>query len=729
MTKAPASTLLTKEPSPAATPNNLDDPLLACLVLLTKLQHHPFSVEALRSGMPLVNGRLTPALFVRAAERAGLSAKIVSRPLSKISKLVLPAVLLLQDGQACVLVDIDQQKGKAKVLQPETDGEREIDLAELEKNYQGLSIFIGSVHRFDERSPEVLEVRSKHWFWGVIFSSWRIYRDVLLASFLISLFALVSPLFVMNVYDRIVPNNAVETLWMLAVGIGVAHIFDFIMRTLRGRFIELAGKKTDIRVSAMILEKVLGLQMAARPNSVGAFANNLSEFANIRTFITSATISALVDIPFTLLFLLVIGFLAGPIVFVPIVAIIVVITYGLFIKGALRQAVENSSRAATQKQALLIESLTGIESIKALGAESPIQKQWEQSTGYAAKWGLRSRLLSASSTNVAVFCQQVASVAIIIVGVYMIAAHTLTMGGLIAVVMLSGRTIAPMAQVSGLLASYHQALASLKTLNEVMSLPVERPAEKSFVHRPHLQGSIEFHDVSFSYPNQELESLTNVSFSIKSGEKVAIIGRMGSGKTTIEKLILGLYEPTKGAVRIDGIDVRQIDPAELRRNIGYVPQDIILFFGSVRKNITYGIPHADDKAIVRAAELAGVTEFTNRHPLGFDMPVGERGIGLSGGQRQSIAVARALLEEPPLLVMDEPSNSMDNSSEESFKARMKQLLPGKTLILVTHKASLLDLVDRIIVIEQGRMLADGPKAQVLEALRQGKLKSPRRAAA
>ena len=425
------------------------------------------------------------------------------------------------------------------------------------------------------------------------------------------------------------------------------------------------------------------------------------------------------------MFLLVIWFIGGPIVQVPGAGIPLVILYGLIIQAPLRKAVENTFRASAQKNATLIESLTGVETLKTLGAESPVQSKWEKAAGYIARWGVRSRLLSASAVNVAVFLQQLAMVGVVVYGVYLIGEAELTMGGLIACVILTGRAMAPMAQVASLATRYYQAKAAFRSLNGIMQLEVERPEGKSFVHRPKISGDIEFHQVSFKYPNQPQPALDNVSFRIKAGERVGIIGRVGSGKTTLEKLMLGLYDPESGAVRLDGTDVRQIDPADLRRNVGYVPQDVLLFFGTARDNIILGAPYADDTAVLRAADMSGVSEFVNRHPLGFDVPVGERGESLSGGQRQAFAVARALLYDPPVLLLDEPSNSMDNSTEVRLKAQLTQYVAGKTLILVTHRASLLTLVDRLMVVDNGHLIADGPKDKVMEALKEGRLRMGR----
>ncbi len=698
------------------------DPLLECLITLTKLQHRPYSRDALCTGLPLVENRLTPNLFVRAASRAGLTAKIVRRPITRISNFVLPAVLLLKNNQAVIVSKISEHKSRIWVTNPETGmGTRIMRREELEEDYSGIAIFVQPEFIFDDRTRAAVADPGRHWFWSVLGDSWRIYRDVLVASLLINLFALASPLFMMNVYDRVVPNNAEETLWVLAIGITTVYLFDVLMKLLRGYFIDVAGKKTDIRVSAAIYERVMGIKMEARPASVGAFANNLREFEAIRDFITSATITTLVDLPFILIFLVVINWIGGPLVIVPAVTIPLIVLYALLAQRPLRRATENTFRASAQKNATLIESLTGIETVKFLGAEGPLQRKWEQSVAHIARWSTQSRLISSSTVNFAAMMQQLTTVGIVVFGVYLIIAGELSMGGLIACVILTGRTMAPMGQMANLSTRYFQAKTALGSLNEIMKLPVERPAGSSFLSRPKLTGNIEFDNVGFTYPGQDNPSLRGINFRIKQGERVGIIGRIGSGKTTINKLIQGMYHASEGAVRVDGTDIRQIDPADVRRNIGYVPQDITLFFGTVRENITYGAPYMDDTSILRAAQIAGVSDFVDRHPLGFDMPVGERGERLSGGQRQAVAVARALLTNPSILLLDEPSNSMDNTSEELVRTQLRKIMQDKTLIIVTHRASLLELVDRLIIVDKGRLVADGAKDKVLEALREGRI--------
>lgn len=700
----------------------VDDPLLACLIWFTKLENRPFSAQALVAGLPLENNRLTPSLSLRAAERAGLAAQIVRRPLNNFTPLVLPTILLLKDKRACVLLKI-MDKNKAQIIQPETGtGVNEISFAELGAIYTGYAIFIRPAYKFSDRSDETLEQKPRRWFWDVILRVWPIYGEVLVASFLVNMFALAVPLFIMNVYDRVVPNNAVETLWVLAIGVGLVFCFDFCLRTLRGYFLDVASKKVDVRLSADIFEQVLGIQMASRPSSVGAFANTVQSFEIFRDFITSSTATVLVDLPFAILYIIIITIIGGTLAFVPLFAIPLLIAVGWLLQSPLTNLTKEQYQHAAEKHAVLIESLGGVETIKSVGAEGPMQRRWERVVTVAARLGTKLRFLTNLNINFSLFLQQATSIVIVIFGVYKIGAGEITVGALIACTILSSRALAPMSQIAGLLMRYYQSINSLTSLNKVMSLPVERGHGKSVLHRPKLQGEIELKSVSFSYPEQKTPALHNVSFKIKSGEHVGIIGRIGSGKTTITKLFLGLYKPTEGTILFDGTELNQIDPAELRHNVGYVPQDIVLFYGTVKENIMLGAPYVDDSAILTAALAGGVDSFVSQNPEGFDMQVGERGSRLSGGQRQCVAIARAFLLDPPIIVLDEPTNSMDDHSEAQFKLRLTKFAANKTLILSTHRVSMLSLVERLIVLESGQVIADGQKEEVLKALTEGRLR-------
>ncbi len=698
------------------------DELLFCLLILARSHGEAATRDGALAGLPLEQGRLTPALFERAARRSGLASRVVSQPLTALKGELFPVVLLLQNNKACLLVDRSSDGQTLQLVYPEL-GEAPVSLplAQLESQYAGRAIYARPRLRFDARSPEVRAPRDGHWFWGVISENRALYRDVLLAAFLTNLFALAMPMFTMNVYDRVVPNQAFDTLAALSVGLLLVLVGDLVLRLLRGHFVDLASSRADVKLSAHIMERVLGMRMEQRPASAGSFASNLRAFESVRDFIGSATVIAFIDLPFALIFLIVMGWIAWPMLIPLLLGTLVLLLYALVVQGRMHALAETTYRASAQRNATLIEGLVGFETLKAMGAEAPIQRKWEHSVALLARVGAQLRLLSSSASNGAAFVQQTVNLVIVILGVWLISERMLTMGGLIACSMLASRALTPISQVAALLVQYHTAATALTSLDEMMKREVERPHDANFIARSSLQGSIEFRDVSFTYPGQSTPALSHVSFKIRSGEKVGILGRIGSGKTTLEKLVLGLYRPTGGAVLIDGIDQRQLDPAELRRHIGYVQQDVMLFYGSLRENITLAHPLADDADVLKAAAIGGIVDLVNSHPKGFDMLVGERGESLSGGQRQGVAIARAVLHDPPILLLDEPTAAMDHSSESAVKNRLASFVSGKTLLVVSHRTSLLEMVDRLIVLDAGHVMADGPRDQVVAALRQGQV--------
>lgn len=702
----------------------MKDPLLNSLIYVSRYFGLANSPEALINGLPLSEGKLTPFLLPRAAERAGLVAKENRADLENISSLILPAILLLKGGDSCVLNSIDTENQEAEVTTLESGMVPiSIPLEDLLEQYTGRYFLVKKQFRYDERSPEVLKTNEGHWFWSTLWQSKRIYRDVLIASILINIFAIAAPMFTRLVYDKVVPNLAFETLWVLASGIFVVFLFDFLLKSLRNYFIDVAGKKSDILISSKLFSKVMGIRMESKPPSVGAFARHLQEFESIREFFTSATVSALIDLPFAILFLIIIWLMAGDLVFVPMVGVLILVIHSYLIQGPLRRSIEEGSRLASQKYANLIESLAGLETVKMLSAQSQFQYRWEEAVAHMANWNIKSRRITDSIQNAAGFVQQSSNVGMIILGVYLIANGDLTMGGLIAATMLSGRAIGPLVQLSLLSTRYNQAKSSMTIINQVMEMPDEQEEGKRYIHRPIVQGKVEIDRVTFHYPDAPVASIRNLSLTINPGEKVAIIGRIGSGKTTLERLIMGLYKPTEGHVRIDDTDIDQLHHVDVRRNIGCVPQDSSLFFGSIRDNITLGRPLTDDRDVMDATNRAGVTAFTQSDPAGLERQVGEGGAMLSGGQRQAVSIARAFLGRPPVLLMDEPTSAMDNRSEMQIKHQLAQLKPSETLILITHKTSMLDVVDRVIVMEKGSIIADGPKVEVLKDLKQGKVRA------
>jgi ATP-binding cassette, subfamily C, bacterial LapB len=716
-------------PAPAAARLREDlihpDPLLDCVVEVCRLHGVGASRASLSAGLPLVSGRLTLELAERAAARAGMSARLQRLALTDIDLAALPAILILHDNRACVLQGFNAD-GSAQVLLPETaQGSITLRRDELVQRYAGVVLFVRPHFRFDQRAPVQRGARRGHWFWSALVAQRFVYRDVMLAALLVNLFALAFPLFSMNVYDRVVPNNAVETLWALAIGVTLILLADLGMRKLRSRFVDEASARIDVELSARLMERVLGMRLENKPESVGSFASNLRGFEQVRDFIASSTVTTLIDLPFALLFVLVMLWISPWLAIPAVVVFGIIVITGTIAQHRLHELSETTYRASAQRSATLVESLAGIETIKTQGAEGVIQARWERVNTFLARINVRMRGLSSGAMYTASTLTQFASVAVILIGVYLINERQLTMGGLIACSMLAGRALAPAGQIVGLLMQYQGARTALENLDRLMANPVERPSPEEggqpFVQRRDFKGEIEFRNVRFKYPQRDDAALDGVSFRITPGERVALIGRVGSGKSTIQRLIMGLYQPSDGAVLLDGIDLRQLDPADVRRGVGCVSQDVLLFYGSMRENITLGLPYADDSAIVAAADTAGLTDFVNRHPRGFDMPVGERGDSLSGGQRQCVGLARALLHNAPVLLLDEPTSAMDFSTEAQITQRITAWAQHKTVVLVTHRTSLLSLVSRVIVVDGGKVVADGPRDRIMEALQTGRI--------
>lgn len=693
-----------------------DDSLLGCLEAIAR--HHDRSIagDVLVAGLPLEEGRLTPSLFVRAAARAGYSARVLKRSLKKFNPLVLPAVLLMNDGSACVLENIDKA-GNVKLYLPDAGGISETNLDELNELYSGHCILVKPEYRLDQRTGEMEKRQNRHWFWGVVFQLWPTYSQVIFSAAMINLLALAAPLFIMNVYDRVLPNKAIPTLWVLAIGIGAAILFDFLLKMLRGVLIDSAGRRADVLLSSRIFEQILNMQLHYRPTTTGAFASHLKEFETVREFFTSSTVATLTDLMFLGLFLFVIHLISGPLVWVPVVAVILVLLVGLVIQIPLHRSVKETQRESSHRHSLLVEVISSLETIKSVRAEAHMQRLWERFAGRTARTTEKVKFYSAIGINFTGLVQQLVTVGIVVGGVYMFKDGNITMGAIIATVILSGRAVAPLGQIAMTIARCQQSATALKALNEIMSIPVESSSEHNHIARRVEHGKIEFKAVTFSYPGAEIPALKDFSLTIQAGERVGIIGRIGSGKTTIGRLINRLYVADEGALLVDDVDIRQYHPDEIRRAVAFVVQEADLLFGSVRDNIVIGSPYVDDEAVIRAARLSGVEAFVKQHPKGFDMQVGERGQFLSGGQRQAVALARALLFQPPVLYLDEPSSAMDLATEQAMIRQLQSaIVDGQTVIISTHRNSMLTLVDRLVVIDAGKVVADGPKEKVLEAM-------------
>jgi len=703
------------------------DPLMQCLVVLTELNHKPASEKVLAYGLPFEPGKDKQRLFSvdnpkanfsRAAQKAGFESQLQERRLQDIPSLVLPVILTLKDDNACVLLELNPDDKNAQVIIPSLDeAPVQVTMEKLEQEYLGYAFFLRKKHeKFGQGQSNDEFIKRENWFFGTLMKFKGIYGRVLLATFLVNLFVIAGPIFTLNVYDRIIPHNAVDTLWVLAAGVGLIYIFDLILKHIRTYFLENAARRSDVILSSMLFEQAMNLKLENKPGSVGSFSSIFKDFDGIRSFFASSAITAFIDLPFAVIFLVVIYSINNFIVLIPLATVFIILILSIPMRYSIQKIINATHEATHQRNSILIESLANLETIKAFNAGSSMQWHWEESSGFIADKSQRSRVRSGSLATLSTFLTQFCSVAIIVAGVYLIKEKELTMGGLIAINILSSRTIAPMVQAVSLMLNFGQMKAGLKSLNEFMEKEIERPEKKKFIHRPELQGDIEFKDVGFNYPNEQNKALSNISFHITPGERVGIIGAVGSGKSTIGKLLLGLFEPDEGSVFVDGLDIKQIDPADLRHNFSYVPQDVILFSGTVRNNITLKTPNASDNAIIRAAKIGKVDGFTDRHPMGMDLQVGERGFSLSGGQRQSVAVAMAFIDENPVVLLDEPTNAMDFNTESQVISNLSRVTKGKTTLIITHKPSILSIVDRILVMDKGKIVMDGPKEEIFAKL-------------
>ena len=697
-----------------------DDPLLDGLLILCKLHGCPASRGSLSAGLPLAEQRLSADLLARAAARAGLQGRLLQRELTSISALNLPVLLLLKNGRSAVLSKWGDNH-TALILPCEADGgEQWVSHEQLAAEYNGQAFFARPRHELEEaRNPLIPRIEA--WFRDTLKLSRWLYTDAVLASLLINLLALMVPLFVMQTYDRVVPNQATATLWVLAIGLMIGMGFELLLKILRAHLLDTAGKKTDVVLSATLFERITGMSMHARPATIGGFAQSIHDFQGLREFLTAVTLTSLIDLPFSFLMLTVIWMIGGWLVVIPLLAFPITALFAFVIQARLRDTVEKSLQLASQRQALLIETLGGLETLKACGAESERQHQWEKTHGALTRLDIHARSLAAIATNGTLFLQQFAGIATIVCGVYIIIAGQLSVGALVACYMLGSRILAPLGQIAGLITRYQQARLTMTSTDALMALPQERQSKQRPLDRTQLHGALEVRDVTFNYPGQSTPALAGVSLRLKAGERVGIIGRSGSGKSTLARLIMAFYSPEKGQILLDNLDLRQLDVADLRHQIGYVAHDLPLLAGSLRDNLTLGARYVSDARMLEVAELTGVTELARQHPQGFDRPVGERGQLLSGGQRQAVLMARALLLDPPILLLDEPTSAMDNTSEEILRNRLQNWTVGKTLLLITHRAAMLSLVDRLVVLDNGHIVADGPKDAVIEALRKGRV--------
>jgi len=693
------------------------DTLLECLIFLSKYHKRPASADSLVMGMPIHDSYMTPEMFIKSAKRIDLIAKPIKRKIQDLSLLALPVILILKDNKSCVLLDLNRVHKSATVIMPHVSaGTTKISLDNLLNLYTGNMFIIKPAYNFEKRVDKDIVIRdNKNWFWSTMKKNLYIYWLVIVAAILINTFVVATPLYIMNVYDRVLPNKAVDTLWVLITGITLVLVFDFILKLLRAHFIEQAGKRADIRMSTKIFDQLLNIKLDSKPASTGMFVSRLQSFESVREFFTTATVTAIVDLPFIILFVFVIFYIGGPLGFISLFTIVVALLFSLLMQKPIVNTILQAAKEDQIKQTTLTETVTGLEIIKSVRAQNRMKTHWDRSISQTSFYNNKSHYLAQIVTYFVGFISQISSIAIVAGGVLLASEGFITMGGIIAAMMLNGRVVGPVSQIVGMIIRFDRTMLSLNNIDEIMKMPVERDFHEHYLSRPDLKGDIIFKDVSFSYKEQKFEVLQNINLHIKEGEKVGIIGKIGSGKSTLAKLLMNLYTPVKGSIMIDNTDINHIDPVDLRRAIGCVPQEPFLFMGTIKDNITIGEQYATDEEVLRVSKIAGVHDFLGKHEAGYDLLIGERGEGLSGGERQSVTLARAILSNPNILILDEPTNMMDDLSEELFKNNLAKTIQGKTVIIITHRPSVLSLVDRLIVVDGGKIIADGNKNEVISA--------------
>lgn len=710
-----------------ASQTSIPDTLLQSVAWLCDHYGVGRSIQALTAGLPK-EGLLSPSLALASLASAGLSAGLVERIALALPKQLVPMILLRKEQGGCILLgrrlDPEDEKKRAclyQVILPEVSNEPvEVTQSFIDESYSGFAILAKPRAKVDMRAGEEVAKPAGHWLLSTLWRYRSYYRSAAIGAVLINVLALASIFFTMNVYDRVVPNQAFITLWSLAIGVVIAMVFEAVARYVRAHLLDMAGKKADLVLGALLFRQALSIQMEHKPASSGSFANQLREFESVRDFATSATLATISDLPFVLMFVGVIFAIGGPLGWVPLLLIPLILIISIAIQWPLARVMKENLRESSLKQGVLIESVEGLETLKAVGGEAYMQRRWNNFSALAAATSMKSRQLSSLATGAVTFLQQVQSVALVVIGVYLISAGDMTMGALIATVMLSARATAPLSQVVGLAVRFQQAKAAMTSLNSLMAMPVDRDCTREYLAKPTLSGQITLKSVDFSYPAPPMQPnpavLKGINLTIKPGERVAILGRIGSGKSTLLRVMARLYSPVGGQMFTDGLDVNQIDPADWRKAVGYVGQDARLFYGTLRENVMIGRPEATAREFLRVLQLSGLDHIAARHPAGINLPIGEMGEGLSGGQRQLVSLARSLLARPKLLLLDEPTSAMDTQTEAVFLQHLQRATEGQTLVVVTHRSSLLSLVERILVVDDGKVVADGPKAAILAAM-------------
>jgi ATP-binding cassette subfamily C protein LapB len=718
-----SGTYNTQQPIPPAqsvpTPEERD-PLLVCLALTAKRIDREVHLTALRSGFAVdEDGRIPKSAYPDLAHLHGMVAVWSRTPLNQLPSYVLPVIVPLVDGRAAVLVAVAGHT--AKVLMAETGmAEITMTLDELERLGYGEILVVKPATQKSAHQLVPFQGEALAWFWNTVWRYKGFYIESMMAAVVANILTLAAVFFAMNVYDRVVPTQAYTSLWTLAIGTTVAILLEFGTRWLKARLVDLAGRKADLTLNATLLREIMAIRLEHRPQSIGIFASSMRDFESLRDFMSSASMVMVVDMPFILMFLVLIGIIGGPIAWIPAAAVPILIIVGLWAQRPLMRAMRENMKESGDKQSVLVESLLNLEMLKAHNAESYLQRRWEAANLATTDSFKKIRSLTNLMLGLTASIQQLVTVGMVVYGVYLIGDNTLTLGGLIASVILAGRAISPLGSVMALAARFQQARSSLDTLDALMKRPRDREGSRRYVVPEKIAGGLSAETLEFAYPGEQpIPVIRKLSLQLAAGEHLALLGRIGSGKSTLLRLLAGLYTPLGGRVSIDGVDLQQIEPAELRSRLGYVGQEAQLFQGSLRDNLVLSDSWISDARVIDVLKKIDLYNMVASHPRGLDMPLTEAGGGLSGGQRQLVAIARMMLRDPTLVFLDEPTSMMDQTTETKVIEVLGAWLKGRTLVLSTHRLQLLVWVERIALMDQGRILLEGPREEVLKKLSTG----------
>ena len=682
----------------------LEQSLISATIFLLKEYGIRKSGAAVRDAVDISHQYVGPKEAVSSLSGFGFKASFGRLNITSLSEEFFPLIAFKKNGEAFIVLTAPVED-KISITNPLSRKKEELSTADYKSDFSQYAIIA------TELNDREKEERSGHWFFSAFRKSKWIYVQVMIAAMVSNFLSLTTALFTMTVYDRVIPNGAFRSLIALSIGVVIALGFDFLIKSLRASFVDTASKRADLEISRRLFERILTLTPTEQRQKTGAMAGTVRQFETLREFFNSSTLVVLIDLPFVFFFIYVISLIAGPLSYVFLTAVPLVIIVGLSVQPFLAKITKGSIESGMDKQAVLVETLTGLETV-ATGSGKLMRKRYEDALEDQVDGGNRIRALSMFIINFAASVQQYAQVAAIFFGVYLIVEGQITQGALIGAVILGGRTMGPLSQLANTLSRVNGALTAYRNLSTLIGKSHNSASNLSPISRSSLEGEIEFKNVSFKFEGSKQPTINNVSFKIPAGQKVALVGKMGSGKSTMSKLIAGIIEPTSGAILIDGIDVRQIDPADVRKNIGVMLQDSWLFSGTIRENIQMGYNEYDDDQILEICKVAGVDDFVGSHPKGYDLEIRERGIGLSGGQKQTINLARSLLHNPEILLLDEPTSSMDQGTEQKVIGSLREFCKEKTMLIVTHRNPILAIVDRIFVMENGNIISDQTPEQL-----------------